>query len=69
MLIAGIIINNNLLDILLYLGEALLQFVVVFYTNVYQSHSKASKDESISKKLFIALLVFFMPWLLLIIQR
>ena len=47
----------NDIDVLLYLGEALLQFIVVFYTNIYQSHSKASEHDSISKNLFTALLV------------
>ena len=37
-----------------------MQFVVVFYKNVYQFHSKEFEEESISKKMFTALLVLIM---------
>ena len=56
---ALVILLVQILDVLLYLGEALLPFVDVFYTNFYQFHSKTTvtEIESSNRKLFTAILV------------
>lgn len=45
------------IDVLLYLGEALLQLVVEFYTNLFRPHSTSDCEYSTSKKMLAALLV------------